>query len=49
MVGVQRTVVGRGPGWAALWIGEVILHCVSPRGTHDLRTEGRTQEITIGQ
>lgn len=46
MVRVQRTGAGRGPGWAGLWTGEVILHCVSPRGTHDLRTERRTKEIT---
>lgn len=36
---------GRGPGWAGLWTGEVVLHCVSPRGTHDLRTERRTKGI----
>lgn len=39
MVGVRGRRAGRGPGWAGLWTGEVILRRAFPRGTHDLRRE----------
>lgn len=39
MVGVRGWGAGRGPGRAGLWTGEVIIHWVFPRGTHDLRRE----------
>ena len=46
MVGVRGWGAGRGPGRAGLWTGEVIIHWVFPRGTHDLRRQTETHEIT---
>lgn len=39
MVGVRGRGTGRGPGWAGLRTGEVLLRRAFPRGTHDLRRE----------